>query len=359
MHITDSDSINNITTRHNVGYDIIRTFAIFMVVAIHSNVAYLNNQRGSVGWLVIMQLTAVCVVAVPLFFMISGALLLDCDKPVPVYVLLRKRLPKQAIPFLIWSIIYTVVRILTGKIPFSLASFTNLFHEPAYYQFWFMYTLLAIYLILPALQAVVCTLSRRQFEYILLIWFVFSVVLTTLQRYISDFAISDHVDLILCEGYVGYFLLGCYLKKYHQIVSGRKALAVAFVGFFATGTAAFVEWKYSVLCGAPYEAYVYGAYLLPGVVITSSGLFLFFQNTKWKNYALCRFFGWGSKLSLGVYYVHMLVLTAVEIVGFQGDNSALITVAKTLVIYVFSVLASIVISQIPHIKTLLMGLKEE
>jgi surface polysaccharide O-acyltransferase-like enzyme len=64
-----------------------------------------------------------------------------------------------------------------GKIPFAFSSFTALLYEPAYYQFWFMYSLFAIYLLLPVLQAVVLKLERRHLEYILILWLVFSLVL--------------------------------------------------------------------------------------------------------------------------------------------------------------------------------------
>ena len=64
----------------NVGYDLIRIIAIFLVVAIHGNVVYLSGKQGTAGWYIVMLFNSMCLVSVPLFFMVSGALLLDTNE---------------------------------------------------------------------------------------------------------------------------------------------------------------------------------------------------------------------------------------------------------------------------------------
>lgn len=339
--------------RRHTGYDILRFASIFMVVAIHANVSFLAQNPGSVPWLLVMLFTALCTLSVPLFFMLSGALLLEKEEPVSLKEVYLKRIFKQAVPFVLWSVIYVAARIVKGKIPFSFGSFASLLWEPAYYQFWFMYTLLAIYLLLPILQALVKDLSKRLLEYALLLWFLFAIAVPTISYIVPQFSISSHVDLILCEGYIGYFLLGHYLHKYGADISVKKAAAAAVMGIAIVFAGALAEW---FLCSADtYEGYFYKSYLTPGVALGASGVFLLFQNGK---------FSFGGKAkkaitllsenALGVYYIHMLVLTALEYTVFKQETLLLLA-GKVLSVVAGSLLLSFIFQKLPVINILLFG----
>lgn len=344
--------------KRNTGFDIIRTIAIFMVVAIHSHVAPLAANQGSAMWYVVMSLQVICLVAVPLFFMVSGALLLSGEKETDIGTLYKKRIPKQAIPFIVWSLIYVVVRIVMGKIPLSVSAFTSLLYEPAYYQFWFMYTLLAIYLLLPVLQTLLKNCDKKKTEYILILWAVFSVVLPTLSRFVKGFDISEHVDLILCEGYIGYFILGYYLNKYKIDVKKSTAVLMWVLGTVATIVCAIIEYVSTNKLNLSYEGFVYQAYMVPGTVVSATGMFLFLCNLKYKfseksKKAVTKI----AELSVGVYYIHMLVLTVLEKIGFTGENNILILGGKIIATYIISLIGAFVISKIPVARKILLGAK--
>ena len=339
-----------------IGYDLMRTIAIFMVVAIHSHVVYLGRNQGSIGWLIVMELTAICLVSVPLFFMISGALLLDSDCIIGIRELFTRRLPKQFIPFIFWSLIYTILRIAMGKIPLSIESFAKLLYEPAYYQFWFMYTLLAIYLLLPVLQAMVSYLNQKQIEYMLILWFIFSIVVPSVSHFIDGFMISEHIDLILCEGYIGYFLLGYYLKKYKRKCKINIAVILTVVGILLTGIAAYVEWLYSINHKMKYVGYVYQSYLLPGVVLSVIGIFLIFQRLEINHKSISKKIVIKlSELSMGVFYIHMLILIVMEHLGVSGEKSIIILAVKTVLIYVLSLIGTYIINLVPVLRRVLLG----
>ena len=185
---------------------------------------------------------------------------------------------------------------------------------------------------------------------------MFSTVFPVLQRYISGFEISEHVDLILCEGYIGYFLLGYYLKKYHSEVSWRKGLILAMLGILATGVACIIEWQSTK--GGNYQGYFYQEYLTPFVVLAAAGVFLCFQNISWTEKEKPRkMLQLGSMLSIGVFYVHMLVLTVLEYIGLTGATNVMLLLVKVLLTYVLSLVAAFIISKIPYVRKILMGLK--
>ena len=331
-----------------IGYDYLRILAIFMVVMIHGSVTLLGGGNKNLQF-VAMEINTLCLISVPCFFMISGALLLDDQNENP-FSGFKQRLLKQGIPFVIWSFIYVAARILMKKIPLSWQAFTTLLSEPAYYQFWFMYSLLAIYLLLPILNSLLRKLSQRVLQYTLGLWLVFSVIQPTLEAFVPVARLAEHVDLILCEGYLGYFLLVYYLRQYGTSVRKRTALWMLAGGSLITMALSAVVY---VFMGQKAAAVFYEGYLTPGVALAASGAFLLFQNSSLRFNKLVKTM---SELSVGIFYLHMLVLTAFEFVGFKGERSLLICLAKVVATYGVSAVIAWVIAKIPVIRKLLLGI---
>ena len=335
-----------------VGYDIIRIMSMLMVVAIHSNVLFLLHEYGSKKWYIVMNFTACYLVAVPLYFMISGALLLNGNTSNYKY-----RFFKQAIPFLAWSIIYTVVRGIIKGSGVHISDFFCLLNEPAHYQFWFMYTLLAIYILLPILQKLLLILNKKQIEYILVLWIIFSIIQPTLAHCFPILSISEHVDLVLCEGYIGYFVLGYYLKNYCRQCTVKKALCIAVFGLFLIISSSTVEF---LIQENDYVGYFYQNYFTPGVPLAASGIFLLAQNM---NFAFAmmkaKFITFVSNMTIGVFYLHMLVLSCIELMGVRGDHSIIELSIKIVLIYIFSLIGSAIIYYIPFLNKILLGIENK
>ena len=331
-----------------IGYDYLRILSIFMVVTMHGLVAFLNGNTGAME-LVAMEINVVCLIAVPCFFMLSGALVLEGENERP-FDSLKKRLVKQGIPFALWSLVYVFARIAMKKIPFGIQAFTGLLQEPAYYQFWFMYSLLAIYLLLPVLNSLLHSLSQKVFRYLLVVWLVFSVLQPTLARFDPALRLSEHVDLILCEGYLGYFLLGYYLKQYGTAVPKKTAAWMLTGGSLLTMG---LVWLETAFAGDRFLGLFYNSYLTPGVVLASCGAFLLFQNWNFRSNRLTTTM---SELSIGIYYVHMLVMTAFEYIGFSGSDDLMVCVAKVVATYIVSAVITWIMSKIPGLRKVFLGI---
>ncbi len=334
--------------QRNNGYDIIRIMAAFMVVVIHSTVIFLASNKKNVMWVVGMEICALCLISVPLFFMTSGALLLKKNQ-ILTKQQFKKRFLKQFIPFICWSFVYLIARAVLGKTEITIENILGMAKEPAYYQFWFMYSLLAIYLLLPVLEILIQNCSRRVLEYILGLWLLFSVIQPTLAAFFPWAEISSHVDLVLCEGYIGYFILGYYLREFGCSISKRKTMLIMISGIAVILIQAGVEYA---IAGTCYQGYFYRTYLTPGVVVGAGGVFLFFQNTNWKvNRAVHRLSGY----TLGVFYIHMLVLTAFEYLGFTGAQSLSMCGIKTVAVFIVSSIMIAIMNKIKWINKLLLG----
>ena len=288
-----------------IGYDLIRVISAIMVVAIHSNVYYLQIEKGSINWILIMELTAMCVVSVPLFFMVSGAVNLGKAQAITIRELYKRKLPIQFVPFLMWSFIYIIARMIMGKIPVSLKSVFSLIWEPAYYQFWFMYTLLGLYLCIPIFQFIIQNSDKKLLQYIVFFWIITSIIIPMAVKYIPGMNWSSHLEFDFLEGYWGYFFLGGYLRKYPLKESKKWGSIFIFVGILMTGIGSLLEWF--CLDGNQYYGYVYSSYLLPGAVLASVGVFMTLSDIQLKG-KFRKLVAHFSGFTMGIYYVHMLIV---------------------------------------------------
>lgn len=101
--------------------------------------------------------------AVPCFLMVTGALLLDREREIPLSKLFGKYIKRMLIALVVFTAIFTVIRHdpAAGRSIFSeFAEGLLLNHCMAY--LWYLYMMLAIYLLMPLLKAVVNKATDRQ-----------------------------------------------------------------------------------------------------------------------------------------------------------------------------------------------------
>ena len=87
-------------TKRRLDYDFLRVCSMAAVVYLHTTAGALRTPDNVPVWHFSNLITSLCTTAVPLFFMLSGALLLKEEKTADLSVLFRRRLPKVLIPLL-------------------------------------------------------------------------------------------------------------------------------------------------------------------------------------------------------------------------------------------------------------------
>ena len=96
--------------KHYPYIDAVRVFAIIMVMVLHCIFEYYNDISNTQNtlWSILSYVNELTRTGVPLFFMISGFLLLNEDiKSISQFY--KKRFLKVLVPFLIYDIFYYVV----------------------------------------------------------------------------------------------------------------------------------------------------------------------------------------------------------------------------------------------------------
>ncbi len=231
--------------KHLYYFDILRIVAALGVVFMHVAAQPL---RGGINgeWQVLNLLTSLSFTAVPLFMMMSGYLLLSGERTADVSLLLKKRLPRLLVPLLFWTVVVVLYLMYRWGETTAAQFFNRLLpalHQPAWIHFWYMYTLAALYVLSPVLNAALKNLDRKGHQLVLGI-----IGLITLKAVLTAFfprwsATYLNIDLLnkltFFDGHLATFILGYYLGRSKRripngvLVSG----AVALLGVITVGTA--------------------------------------------------------------------------------------------------------------------------
>lgn len=185
---------------------------MFSVVFLHSAapILYKIGKIDFSYWMIGNIYDSMVRMAVPLFFMVSGFLLLN-SKIEPLNIFFKKRLLKVVIPLIAWTFIYIIFKI------YELNQDINIFkhiiyslNRPEYFHLWFLYTIIGIYLFLPILKVFIKNSSQKLQIYFIILW----MVSVSFIPFISNFTglnIKNHLPMM--AGYTGYLVLGYQLAK--------------------------------------------------------------------------------------------------------------------------------------------------
>ena len=143
---------------HLAWVDLTRFLGAFLVVLAHV-VTYPSLMGKGTFWAQTVYYTTTRM-AVPLFFMLSGMLLLAKEEPLAVFF--RKRAFKVMFPFFVWSLIYyywyNYSASTGGELSFFLLGIVKTFKIPRAAHLWFFYSLIGLYIATPILR---CLYSPR------------------------------------------------------------------------------------------------------------------------------------------------------------------------------------------------------
>lgn len=206
--------MNNNKSIRNEAFDLIRAVAIVFVICIHS-MGYIGDvvqHSADISYLFVVKGVYDCVIytGVPLFVMLSGALLLGKTEEWSVFF--HKRFKRVLIPFVIWSVIVFLIQSYvegdglhfpTSFVEFLRQFFTNGVHG----IYWFVYMLIGLYLLVPLLRILLSNSDERTAVYMMTILLIAS--------FMSDSDIKIFSELNLPIGiYLFYFIAGYVVYRY-------------------------------------------------------------------------------------------------------------------------------------------------
>ena len=202
-------------------FDLLRVISIFFVIVIHVTSVGLRACDTMTGaWMANALINSISRWSVPVFFMVSGALFLDPNKQLSIKKLYTKNILRIAICIVVWGFFYSILdQYIYGTLSAKSVLITvyGILTGNTGYHMWFLYTLIMLYIAVPLFRLITCHASKRQLEYALLVWIVFSLISGQISSFATEFGYNEMFSLytpFVVTGYGGYFLLGHYLTAY-------------------------------------------------------------------------------------------------------------------------------------------------
>jgi surface polysaccharide O-acyltransferase-like enzyme len=294
--------INKATT-HLIWADAVRVLACFLVILTHSPQPIKNLDHS----LFYAINRFICLPCIPLFFILSGYLILPVTLPTKDF--LNKRMKRILIPMVTWSLIgFLFVDILVDKIDFYQGIHKLLklpfFRIEGFY--WYIYTLAGLYLLAPIITYWLTACYKKDIEYYLIFWCA-TLLLPYLNVFLPGIYFGDgnfYNPLYYFGGFLGYMVIGFYLKTYLLNMNSKKWIKLFII---ATPIICIQPLLYIINRLSGLDISTYNAYLRIDVAIMAIIIFLILREIKYST-VLKKIFTEIAPLTFGIYLVHGIVL---------------------------------------------------
>ena len=215
--MTDTNKAFDLKKQRLIHLDLLRLLAIYLVIFNHTgNIGYMlfENRVDSPFYFIYMIASVFCKIAVPLFFMISGALLLSKEET--YRQLFLKRILRIVVILLLISVPYYYW--LKRSYGISILSFlTYIYGNSASTSLWYLYSYLGFLLMLPFLRKMVKTMQHKDFIYLFIGYIIMVGVLPSLESYFLNGNTTIHEDfqpILFMSQSVFYALMGHYFEHF-------------------------------------------------------------------------------------------------------------------------------------------------
>lgn len=280
--------MSTLKTVRQSNIELLRIFAMLMVVALHATFETFGYARASAvqahpaSWLGIITTASACLGSVDLFVLITGWFGTTFR-------------PKGALKLVLQvayiSIVMTLFALLMGyKLPTKVMDYVR-----PLWSYWFVCSYLVLYLLTPVLNAFVEKTDERSLRHFLITFYVCVIP--------ASLIFSDLNNGFAAVPFMGLYLLGRYL---HLYLAPRLAqvkpckflvtwsICVAVMTLLVWGAAMIAQCYITTLLP------IYVAYTNPLLIIASASLLLFFARMRFQSKVV----NWLAAGSFAVYLTH-------------------------------------------------------
>ncbi|MBQ2444039.1 MAG: acyltransferase [Clostridia bacterium] len=296
---------NNVNKKEDTSYiTLLSVISAIAVVMIHVNAACLGNVGAENRyWFGAIVIDCISCSAVPIFFMISGANLIDYRERYSTKEYFIKRIKKTVIPYIVWTSVSTVYFVLTkrnGVTEISLRYLIERFIDPTW-VYWFFAPLFIAYCIIPLLSLVPKEKRKSIFLYLALLSFISNSLIPFLQNNVYFF--SFKTPFSVGGEFTFYILAGYWLCNFK--LDRKKEIAVYITAVIGLLLYIIGTYRLSVNAGKLTDSFR-GFNNVP-CVLYSVGIFVLFRN--YGNKLMSKFINkpvnFMSKYTFGIYLIHM------------------------------------------------------
>ena len=335
--------------------DIHRIIAVLSVIMIHISAGFvINYDKASEEFLAGNIFDSISRMGVPLFIMVSGALMLDEAKEITFKNQIFKKIKNVITLIILWAFFYAMVYqvllpVLDGDIP-NLRMFILAIID-GHYHMWFLYMIIGLYLITPFVRCIAQKENKK-----LVLAFIILSLLTQFSVPILEgltliwgqchriILFMSKLELHFFCGYITYYLTGWYIM--HNDIN-RKVQR--YIIYPASALALIATILYVHLTQDYNNAY---SNMNIFVYIYSVGVFSAIKNIPVEKYGkkMKTLIVALSNLSFGVYIVHDIPLFLFNRNMSYHDAPLLYLIIQFLGISIVSFVGCYILSKIPLVK---------
>ena len=298
LAMTDSS-----TNKRVVYFSHLKSIACLAVVILHTFYAADAFAISNSQHMLALVLRNLMMWAVPCFVMVTGALLLDSKREVPLKKIFCKYLPRVVVALVLFSIAFAIFDAFLLSKPIGEALITGLkaiVLGTGWRHMWYLYLMIGIYLLLPMFRMVVRSAGSGEIRYLLGVLFIFQAIIPMVQ-----IIFNIEVPFYICIFSIyPLFLLAGY-AIHNEIIVINKWVSIALVLF---GVLSLTMLTYlGVYRDSSIANSLVGLYSFPGTVFMSVGVFSLAKSCYTRS-SMDAIMIMIDKNSFGIYLLHMAVL---------------------------------------------------
>ena len=264
--------------------------------------------------------------AVPVFLMITGALLLNPEKDIP-YKKCFLYARRVFLALVLFGTVFVIVMMVGSHQTVNIGrALLDVFEGKSFAHLWYLYILIGIYLTLPIFRSFIAKSSRNELTTLLVVLFCFDFVATLFKAagYKTAFTVPVTWPVF-------YLILGYYCKNFKGLIY-RCKYWLLIVSAIAIGIIAYLN---------PVLENEWIGYDSPIVALMTAATFNVFADMKLQeSRALWKI----DRLCFGVYLIHPLFIQATYRVLKITPMKFGVTWFGTIVLFIFFVVCSFAFS---------------
>ena len=211
--------------------DILRIISCLLIVGVHVSALNWNDVAVSTShWQFMNVYDCICILGVPLFFMMSGALFLQESSTLQLKKLYFKNILRLLLVYHIWLLFYNILPFLRGECAFTIDNIKyelldNFLCGIGIYHLWFLPELIILYMLSPILKE--AFRKKEICQYFLILFAIFGTFLPMILQYYFPYrkyiaSYYERTSLVMMTGYIGYFVLGHYLHTFEVNITQKS-----------------------------------------------------------------------------------------------------------------------------------------
>lgn len=325
----------------------------FAVVMLHTNGVFWRFSTENY-WFTANIIESVMYFAVPVFFMISGATLIDYREKYTTKEYFDKRISKTFWPFVIWSIIGVIYSRMYKwgiALPQSVEELKEIILSALNVKpvnvYWFFIPLFGIYLCIPLFASIIKEQKVKIFKYLIAMTFIFNIVIPFLCS-IFEFGYTNRISVTVASGYLFYVLVGYVLNK--EKLEKEWRFVIYILGL--VGLLMHIVGTYSLSIKAGAIVSTYKGYTNLPCVLYSIAVFVLLREIgeRIQNEKIWKFVNWVGKYTFSIYLMHWFVMEVIKRVFDINIYSMVYRLGAPIVVCGICIFVTWILRKIPVVK---------